>query len=142
MQFINVRNRVANEMERIEKTAHAISVSDTIYSLAEAAVKNNYTKPEINLSDNLIIKGGRHPVVEKVLSSSLFVPNDTTLDCTDNRTAVITGPNMAGKSTYMRQTALIALMAQIGSFVPADFCECGIVDKIFTLDLRKINTFP
>ena len=131
-EFINVRNRVANEMERIEKTAHAISVSDTIYSLAEAAVKNNYTKPEINLSDNLVIKSGRHPVVEKVLSASLFVPNDTTLDCTDNRTAVITGPNMAGKSTYMRQTALIALMAQIGSFVPADFCECGIIDKIFT----------
>lgn len=131
-EFVNVRNRVANEMERIEKTAHAISVSDAIYSLAEAAIKNNYTKPEINLSDNLIIKGGRHPVVEKVLSSSLFVPNDTTLDCSLNQTAVITGPNMAGKSTYMRQTALIALMAQIGSFVPADFCECGIIDKIFT----------
>ncbi len=131
-EFINVRNRVANEMARIEKTAHAISVSDTVYSLAEAAVKNNYSKPEINLSDNLIIKGGRHPVVEKVLTSSLFVPNDTILDCNDNQTAVITGPNMAGKSTYMRQTALVALMAQIGSFVPADFCECGIIDKIFT----------
>ena len=117
-EFINVRNRVAAEMERIEKTAHAVAVSDTIYSFAEAAVKNNYTKPEINLSDRLVIKNGRHPVVEKVLTSGLFVPNDTTLDCTDNKTAVITGPNMAGKSTYMRQTALIALMAQIGSFVP------------------------
>ena len=131
-EFIKVRNRVSEEMERIEKTAHAVAVSDTIYSLSEAAVRNNYTKPEINLSDRLIIKGGRHPVVEKVLTSSLFVPNDTTLDCTDNQTAVITGPNMAGKSTYMRQTAIIALMAQIGSFVPADSCECGIIDKIFT----------
>ncbi len=131
-EFIKVRGRVAEEMERIEKTAHAIAVSDTIYSLAEAAVRNNYTKPEINLSDRLIIKSGRHPVVEKVLTSSLFVPNDTTLDCTANSTAVITGPNMAGKSTYMRQTALIALMAQIGSFVPAESCECGIIDKIFT----------
>ncbi len=131
-EFIKVRNRVADEMIRIEKTAHAIAVSDTIYSLSEAAVRNNYTKPEVNLSDKLSITGGRHPVVEKVLSDSLFVPNDTLLDCTDNKTAVITGPNMAGKSTYMRQTALIALMAQIGSFVPATSCECGIVDKIFT----------
>ncbi len=131
-EFIKVRSRVADEMARIEKTAHAIAVTDTIYSLAEAAVRNNYTKPEVNLGDKLLITGGRHPVVEKVLSDSLFVPNDTTLDCGDNATAVITGPNMAGKSTYMRQTALIALMAQIGSFVPATSCECGIIDKIFT----------
>ena len=119
-------------MERIEKTAHAIAVTDTLYSLAEAAVKNNYSKPEVNLSDKLVIREGRHPVVEKVLSHSLFVPNDTTLDCSANRMAVITGPNMAGKSTYMRQTALIALMAQIGSFVPAASVQCGIIDKIFT----------
>ncbi len=131
-EFLKVRARVSAEAERIEKTAHAIAVADTLYSLAEAAVKNNYTKPEINLSDSLIIKGGRHPVVEKMLTQSLFVPNDTHLDCTDNKTAVITGPNMAGKSTYMRQTALICLMAQIGSFVPADYCVCGVIDKIFT----------
>ena len=119
-------------MERILKTAHAVASTDTVYSLAVAAVKNNYTKPEINLSDRLIIKDGRHPVVEKVLKDSLFVPNDTNLDCSENCAAIITGPNMAGKSTYMRQTALIALMAQIGSFVPAKSCECGIIDKIFT----------
>jgi len=131
-EFQRVRERVCEHMERIEKTAHAIAVTDTLYSLAEAAVKNNYVKPDVNLSDKLIIKEGRHPVVEKVLSDSLFVPNDTTLDCTDNRMSVITGPNMAGKSTYMRQTALIALMAQVGSFVPAQSAECGIIDKIFT----------
>ncbi|MBE7055243.1 MAG: DNA mismatch repair protein MutS, partial [Ruminococcaceae bacterium] len=130
--FQSVRAKVCEQLERIEKTAHAIAVTDTLYSLAEAAVKNNYKKPEVNLSDKLCIKEGRHPVVEKVLSHSLFVPNDTVLDCTDNRMAIITGPNMAGKSTYMRQTALIALMAQMGSFVPAQSCECGIIDKIFT----------
>ncbi len=131
-QFQLLRERVCEHMERIEKTAHAIAVTDTLYSLSEAAVKNNYSKPEVNLSDKLIIREGRHPVVEKVLSHSLFVPNDTTLDCKDNCMAVITGPNMAGKSTYMRQTALIALMAQIGSFVPAQSTQCGIIDKIFT----------
>ena len=131
-EFQKICQRVCAHLERIEKTAHAIAVTDTLSSLAEAAIKNNYTKPEVNLSDRLIIKEGRHPVVEKVLSDSLFVPNDTTLDCADNRMAVITGPNMAGKSTYMRQSALIALMAQIGSFVPAQSCECGIIDKIFT----------
>ncbi|MBQ8391642.1 MAG: DNA mismatch repair protein MutS [Clostridia bacterium] len=131
-EFQKIREAVCEHMERIEKTAHAIAVTDTIYSLAEAAVKNKYTKPEVNLGDKLEIREGRHPVVEKVLSHSLFVPNDTYLDCTDNRMAVITGPNMAGKSTYMRQTAIIALMAQIGSFVPAQSCVTGIIDKIFT----------
>ena len=131
-EFQKIREAVCEHMERIEKTAHAIAVTDTIYSLAEAAVKNKYTKPEVNLGDKLEIREGRHPVVEKVLSHSLFVPNDTSLDCTDNRMAVITGPNMAGKSTYMRQTAIIALMAQIGSFVPAQSCTMGIIDKIFT----------
>ncbi len=131
-EFQKIREAVCEHMERIEKTAHAIAVTDTIYSLAEAAVKNKYTKPEVNLGDRLEIREGRHPVVEKVLSHSLFVPNDTCLDCADNRMAVITGPNMAGKSTYMRQTAIIALMAQIGSFVPAQSCVTGIIDKIFT----------
>lgn len=131
-EFVKIRRRVCDEMERISKTAHAIGMTDVLYSLAEAAVKNNYTKPQITVSDRLEIKGGRHPVVEKMLRDSLFVPNDTLLDCKENCAAIITGPNMAGKSTYMRQTALIALMAQIGSFVPADSCECGIIDKIFT----------
>ncbi len=131
-EFVNVRNRICEQIERISKTAHAIATTDALYSLATAAVKNNYTKPTVNLSDKLCIVDGRHPVVEKVLSDSLFVPNDAQLDCGENRIAVITGPNMAGKSTYMRQTAIIALMAQVGSFVPAKSCECGIVDKIFT----------
>ncbi len=131
-QFVEIREKICGEMERIEKTARAAATIDALTSLATVAYKNGYTKPEVNLSDNLIIKDGRHPVVEKMLSGNLFVPNDTTLDCEANRMAVITGPNMAGKSTYMRQTALIALMAQIGSFVPAKSCECGIIDKIFT----------
>ena len=131
-EFQKIREAVCEQMERIEKTAHAIAVTDTIYSLAQAAVKNSYAKPEVNLGSKLEIREGRHPVVEKVLSHSLFVPNDTLLDCGDNRMAVITGPNMAGKSTYMRQTAIIALMAQIGSFVPAQSCVTGIIDKIFT----------
>ena len=131
-EFQKIRQRVLSHLERIEKTAHAIAVTDALYSLSVAAVKNNYTKPTVNMGDKLLITEGRHPVVEKVLSHSLFVPNDTMLDCTQNRMAIITGPNMAGKSTYMRQTALIALMAQIGSFVPAKSCECGIIDKIFT----------
>lgn len=131
-EFIKVRDRVCTQLERIEKTARAIAVTDALFSLAQAAVKNNYVKPTVNLSDKLIIEDGRHPVVEKVLTDSLFVPNDTRLDCTSNMAAVITGPNMAGKSTYMRQTALIALMAQMGSFVPARSCECGIIDKMFT----------
>ena len=131
-EFQKIREAVCEQMERIEKTAHEIAVTDTIYSLAQAAVKNSYAKPEVNLGSKLEIREGRHPVVEKVLSHSLFVPNDTLLDCGDNRMAVITGPNMAGKSTYMRQTAIIALMAQIGSFVPAQSCVTGIIDKIFT----------
>lgn len=131
-EFVNIRNTVLSHIDRISKTAHALATTDVLVSLAFVAVKNNYCKPVVDLSDRLIIKEGRHPVVEKIPGSSLFVPNDATLDCAENRTAVITGPNMAGKSTYMRQTAIIALMAQIGSFVPAKSCQCGIVDKIFT----------
>jgi len=131
-EFVKLRERVCAEMERIEKTARSIAVTDVLYSLAQTAVKNGYVKPEVNLSTCLHIEDGRHPVVEKVLSDSLFVPNSTLLDTENNSTAVITGPNMAGKSTYMRQVALIALMAQMGSFVPARRCECGVVDKIFT----------
>ena len=131
-EFVKVRDRVCAEIERIEKTARAIAITDAIRSLAVVAVKNNYVKPSVVLGDRLFIEDGRHPVVEKVLRDSLFVPNDTLLDCTENNIALITGPNMAGKSTYMRQTALIVLMAQMGSFVPARSCEVGIIDKIFT----------
>lgn len=131
-EFVRIRTRVAAEVERIERTAGAIATADCIYSLAEVAVKNNYVRPEVDLSDKIVIKDGRHPVVEKVLKNSLFVPNDTELDCETCRAAIITGPNMAGKSTYMRQVAVITLMAQVGSFVPAARCRVGVVDKIFT----------
>ncbi len=131
-EFVRVRGRVAAEIERIDRTARAIAAADCIYSLAETAVKNNYVRPEITLTDEIYIKDGRHPVVEKMLKNGLFVPNDTELDCGPNRAAIITGPNMAGKSTYMRQVAAITLMAQMGSFVPAGKCRVGIVDKIFT----------
>ena len=101
-------------------------------NFAELAVRQNYCKPEVDVSEEIVIREGRHPVVEQVLKGSLFVPNDTALDCSENRTAIITGPNMAGKSTYMRQVALIVLMAQIGSFVPAKSAHIGVVDRIFT----------
>lgn len=130
--FQDVRNRIAAEVERILTTADAIGVTDCLLSLATVAVKNNYCCPKIDMSDNIEIRDGRHPVVEKVLKDTLFAPNDTHLDTKDNRLAIITGPNMAGKSTYMRQIALITIMAQMGSFVPAAACDIGLVDKIFT----------
>ncbi len=131
-EFMDVRERICAQMERVERTARAVAVTDALASLAETAVKNHYVRPEINLSDEIYIKDGRHPVVELMLKDSMFVPNDTELDCGPNRTAIITGPNMAGKSTYMRQVAIITLMAQMGSFVPASKCRIGVVDKIFT----------
>lgn len=130
--FTEIRDRVAGEAARIQKTAGAIGISDALNSLAIAAVRNNYCRPTVNAGDKIVIKNGRHPVIERVLADALFVPNDAVLDCADNRLAIITGPNMAGKSTYMRQTALIAIMAQMGSFVPAESCDIGIIDKIFT----------
>ena len=130
--FGKVRDEIARSIERILKAAHTIAYIDVLCSLAEVAVKNKYTMPHVDMSDKLIIKDGRHPVVEKVLSDELFVPNDTFLNCEDDRLLIITGPNMAGKSTYMRQVALIAIMAQIGSFVPASDCHIGICDKVFT----------
>lgn len=130
--FTDIRQRISSEVKRIHKTAKAIALLDAIASLAFVADKNNYVRPEINTDGVIEIKDGRHPVVERMISGNLFVPNDTYLDNKKNRIAIITGPNMAGKSTYMRQTALICLMAQMGSFVPASYANIGIVDHIFT----------
>ncbi|MBR2383575.1 MAG: DNA mismatch repair protein MutS, partial [Anaerotignum sp.] len=129
--FCEIRNAVAAEVERIQYCAYIVSVIDCLQSLGEVAQSRNYAKPIVDDGDIIDIKGGRHPVVEKMMDGQ-FIPNDTYLDQDDTRLAIITGPNMAGKSTYMRQTALIVLMAQIGSFVPADEAHIGIVDRIFT----------
>ena len=130
--FEEIRTAVANEIERLKRAAGIIAKSDVLLSLAQAAAKNNFVMPEISDNGKIEIKDGRHPVVEKMLKGSMFVPNDTTLNTDEDRMLIITGPNMAGKSTYMRQVALITLMAQIGSFVPASSARIGIVDKIFT----------
>ncbi|MBQ4118873.1 MAG: DNA mismatch repair protein MutS [Clostridia bacterium] len=129
--FDNIRKTVANEVKRFQKTASAIAMLDVLASFAFISSENYYTRPLVNNSGNINIKSGRHPVVEQVIKMP-FVSNDTFLDTKDNRCAIITGPNMAGKSTYMRQTALITLLAQIGCFVPAEYAEIGIVDAIFT----------
>ena len=130
--FADLLEAISAQLLRIQRTAFAVAQLDVLASFAEAAVQNNYVKPTVDDSDVLSITEGRHPVIEQMLKGSLFVPNDTTLDETENRMLIITGPNMAGKSTYMRQNALIALMAQIGSFVPASSCHVGVVDAIFT----------
>ena len=130
--FSAVRSQIADQLERVRHTARAVANLDALCSLAYTAVNNNYTRPIVDTSDEIVIENGRHPVVELMLSGAPFVPNDTTLDCRNNRIAIITGPNMAGKSTYMRQVAIITLMAQIGSFVPAQSAKIGIVDRIFT----------
>ena len=129
--FEEVRQRIADEIERLKHISNIIAVTDVIASLSEVAYKNNYVMPRINNDGVLKITDGRHPVVEK-MSKDLFVPNDSLLNTDDDRMLIITGPNMAGKSTYMRQVAVITLMAQIGSFVPASSADIGIVDKIFT----------
>ena len=130
--FRQIREEIAKNVKRMQKTAEAISSLDVLTSFAQVAEEMNYCKPEINKDGILDIKEGRHPVIEKMLSSGEFVSNDTYLDTEENRLAIITGPNMAGKSTYMRQVALITLMAQVGSFVPATRATIGVVDKIFT----------
>ena len=130
--FTRVRETVAAAAARIQLAASEIAALDVYLSLAEVASKNHYVCPEVDLSDTLVIEEGRHPVVEKFVTDSYFVPNDTKLDTGRNRLLLITGPNMAGKSTYMRQVALIAVMAQIGSYVPAKSAHIGIVDKLFT----------
>ena len=129
--FCDLRNNIAANNARILMMAQLIAEIDVLSSLAEIAVENSYVKPSINMGANILIKDGRHPVVEAMSKETLFVPNDTTMT-SEERLLVITGPNMAGKSTYMRQVALIVLMAQIGSFVPASSATIGIVDKIFT----------
>ena len=130
--FAQVRETIAKEVLRIQKTAKAIARLDVFSSLSVVAQRNQYIRPKINTKGVVDIKGGRHPVVEKMISNDMFIPNDTYLDNNKNRVSVITGPNMAGKSTYMRQTALIVLMAQVGCFVPAKEANIGIVDRIFT----------
>ncbi len=130
--FEEIRGKVVDQMDRLKSVCEVISTVDCICSLSQVAFKNGYVMPEITGGGELIIKDGRHPVVEKMLKNSIFVPNDTELDKKENRELIITGPNMAGKSTYMRQVALITLMAQVGSFVPARYAKIGVVDKIFT----------
>ena len=130
--FDQVRTTVADNLDRIQKTAKAIAALDVITSLANVASDNRYIRPEVNQSTAIVIKDSRHPVVETLLKNASFVPNDVQLDNKGDRVAIITGPNMAGKSTYMRQIALIVLLAQIGSFVPATSARIGIVDAIFT----------
>ena len=129
--FDDIRKRIADELDRIQKTADALAVADVLVSFATVSVDNDYCRPTLNMNGSLSIIGGRHPVVE-LLSPMPFVPNDTVLDCDKNRCAIITGPNMAGKSTYMRQVAIIVLMAQIGCFVPAQSADIPICDAIFT----------
>ena len=130
-QFCAIRDFLAGQAARVQRTARAIACLDVICAFADNALKQNYCRPEVDLSGEIHIEDGRHPVVER-MQPMLFVPNNTHLDTGYNRTAIITGPNMAGKSTYMRQVALIVLMAQIGSFVPARSARIGIVDRIFT----------
>ncbi len=130
--FAEVRDRIGAETTRIQRTAKAVASLDMMLSLSYVAVNNRYVRPSINKKGIINIKNGRHPVVERLQKSDMFVANDTFLDNQSQRIAIITGPNMAGKSTYMRQTALIVLMAQLGSFVPAESADIGITDRIFT----------
>ncbi len=130
--FTEIRMKVAENVHRIQKTAYMLSKLDVYCSLAEVASRNGYCRPEVSYGDVISIKDGRHPVVEQFAKDTLFVPNDTELDNKKNRFMLITGPNMAGKSTYMRQVALICIMAQIGSFVPAKEARISVVDKVFT----------
>ncbi len=130
--FCQIRDQVIGRADEIRRTAGSIAVLDAFLSLAEVADRESYCRPELAEDGTIDIRGGRHPVIEKLLSDERFVPNDTLLDLEENRTIVITGPNMAGKSTYMRQVAVITLMAQMGGFVPADSAVIGVADRIFT----------
>jgi DNA mismatch repair protein MutS len=130
--FVQIRDEIAKNVKRLQKSANIVSTLDVLTSFATVAEDLNYCMPEVDNSGVLDIKGGRHPVIDKMLGTGVFVENDTYLDKEENRLSIITGPNMAGKSTYMRQVALITLMAQVGSFVPASEAHIGVVDKIFT----------
>ena len=130
--FTELREHLAAQAARVQQTAAAVAAVDSLCSLAAVAVQRGYCRPEMTLGNEIVIEDGRHAVVEAMLKDSLFVPNDTKLGAADNLVAIITGPNMAGKSTYMRQVALIVLMAQMGSFVPAKSAKLGIVDRVFT----------
>ncbi|EET87387.1 DNA mismatch repair protein MutS domain protein [Clostridium carboxidivorans P7] len=130
--FIDVRDKIEKQVDRMQETAKIISEIDCLSSLATIALENNYCKPEISSKEDICIEEGRHPVVEKMISSGSFISNDTVINTSDEQLLIITGPNMAGKSTYMRQVALIVLMAQIGSFVPAKKAVISVCDKIFT----------
>lgn len=130
--FSEIKDFIATQLEKVQKTAAAVAGLDVLCSFASVSMKNQYVKPEISIDGMIEIKDGRHPVVELMLDDEMFVPNDTLLDLNSNRMSVITGPNMSGKSTYMRQVALITLMAQIGCFVPASHARISIVDQIFT----------
>ena len=130
--FVEIRDNISAEIHRILTTARALAALDVLVSFAETAVENNYTYPIVNDSDTINLVGARHPVLEKMLPPHTFIPNDTHLDCTNSEVHIITGPNMSGKSTYMRQVALVVLMAQVGSFVPCEKAEIGVADRIFT----------
>ena len=130
--FIKIRDEISKNIKRLQKTSEVVSTLDVLSDFAQIAEDMNYCKPEVNNSGVIDIKNGRHPVIEKILGIGSFVENDTYLDRDENRLAIITGPNMAGKSTYMRQVALIVLMTQVGCFVPAQTAKIGVVDKIFT----------
>lgn len=130
--YMEIVKRLYKEMDRLKSICTIVAICDCICSFSTVSAMYRYVKPDICDDGRIEIRGGRHPVVEKMLGSGIFVPNDTTLDTTDNRMVIITGPNMAGKSTYMRQVAVISLMAQVGCFVPAEFARLSVVDKIFT----------
>lgn len=130
--FCDIRDTIADNISRVQETSHRIAELDTLISLSKIATQNHYVRPEINTEGRIVIRQGRHPVIEKLIDEGMFIANDTVLDNTDEQIAIITGPNMAGKSTYMRQTALIVLMAAIGSFVPAEQADIAVCDRIFT----------
>ncbi len=130
--FCEIRKKIASEVVRIQKTAKAVATLDVLASLAAVAEENHYCRPKLNTSGTIDIREGRHPVVEKMIPHDMFITNDTYLDNGSRRISIITGPNMAGKSTYMRQTALIVILAQIGSFVPAKSADIGLTDRVFT----------
>ena len=130
--FCKIREQVAKNLNRVQKTAKAIAKLDVLLSFATTSYENRFVRPVVNSSDKIVLKDSRHPVVEALMHESMFVPNDVTLDTGENMISVITGPNMAGKSTYMRQVAIIVIMAQIGCFVPASYAEIGVVESIFT----------